>query len=1014
MRMNVCYKIVVYILFSCLFFSAKIPDVFAGNTAGSYGATHNNCAGCAWTYQNKGIRLSLYKYNGSNITYYGSVDFCSTTYFNGVLSCPSTGDYARQHEKKVGKVAYQNLSDYRASVDVWSQNAMYIETANYYQFPNYFQGEENVGNWDAIEASVEELFRLETKINTTIYDKIDSVFSISSRGVTVADLATLYITVEPTLNIGNSSGQRFYGTAYELAEYFQDGQDLTNSLNGVIYYQLPESIIARTTVGRDKYSFVGNLVALVPNTTLNHSVWEASADPVQARRTNAEKIISTAGYGINVFWFGNYITTEEIPSCTITESSDRSTYTLNVSNPSNSTIYYDIKASASDLNHYARNTTYTATFRDQSVIGKIYNSNGQEVATCSKDRSIPTCEQTCTGKSGDDLLGCAENYCQAMSTNSSQKRTCITTCGPNAPRDPEFTTCPSTDTNNGSDTECNASTTAYKETCTQATTSTYYKTECYERSTINYSNSLPVVLSPGEGFSYTPVLSGGKACEMTFEANKWKFDYAASYTDRERNTLVSILNKYNDVDQNSIWTQDLRDNYKYTSSNADIKIEITNDNDASAANRKTTKTLIPDETVNLLSNEIVVSSAGSITIPLFNSGRTTKTVFQLVKTTSSNKTSYKLPGTCMSAGDGTLYDLGPNGTCDTDNDGPYYQYFTDMRIENDTYDTKVTVSKGSSSLNVNNTCYYNTGIPISCSIAKVSNDKYELRIENKNMVSNVTYGLSTNKDSLNMQLTYSGSIIGGISLYGTVAVNGEKVATCELGSEDGSGSTCTSEYLPTDYSGIRKYCSTSWMSDTAGYSSEKDCINSCSIGANTCKNNPDVDTTDLTSVTNFCSVKANRDANGYNKATYSNSLMNEKHNIAMCINDCIDIPNTCTGITCDYLYRPISLVDPFPNNRRPGANWYGKEIYITDDLLNPVLNPSGAEPEYVITLTPSAINSINRDTDEYNSRSGKNAYLDYVYEDEDNKEGKYVSKFIHSTDEPNGGFRTYFSKIIGR
>ena len=250
-------------------------------------------------------------------------------------------------------------------------------------------------------------------------------------------------------------------------------------------------------------------------------------------------------------------------------------------------------------------------------------------------------------------------------------------------------------------------------------------------------------------------------------------------------------------------------------------------------------------------------------------------------------------------------------------------------------------------------------------------------------------------------------------------------------SSDGENKySCKRDYKPSEYDKISKYCSSHWMDDEASYSSEKDCYNTCSSGSNTCKNNPEVDTSNHLSVEAFCSIKKNRDDNGYDKANYGNPTLNEQHNIAMCINDCYtpdpepEPPESeskpeppepgekipCLGIACNYLYRPISLKDPFPNNRDAGYNWYGKEIFITDDLMNPVLN-SSAEAEYVIKLTPDRIDVINKNTDEYNNGKNKNAYLDYVYYDEDQQEGKYVSKFIHSNDENSGGFGLYFSKV---
>ena len=770
----------------------------------------------------------------------------------------------------------------------------------------------------------------------------------------------------------------------------------------------------------DGYGFVGtggaNLVKLVPSSTLIDNVWTSEDN----REKNAEKITSTDGYGIAVYWLGNYA--PQTPSCTISESSNGTTYTLNVSNPGGDTIYYDISNKTSNLRHNVRNTSYSAGFKDTTIVGKIYNSNGTEVASCSASRSIPTCEQTCGGKTGDNLLGCAEDYCQVMTDNSNDKKECITTCGYTPPGgdSKKFTNCGTYTDVDGSNTECDSSTKANKTTCDPATINNYFKTVCTDESTISYGNSLPVMLNPGLGFTYTPKVSGSKVCRMTFEAEKWKFDYAGSYTKDERDKLIVILNRYNNVSDNSIWVKDDNNVYKYKSNDANIEIQITKDNNPSAVNRYETKRLIADRTTNLLSKEIVVSSGGSVTIPLFaNGNKTNQTIFEVVQTSSSNETTYKLPGTCIKSGDGTLYDLGPSGNCETNNEGPYYEHFTNLQIKDGRYETKTDVIKTNSNLDVENTCEYtvdSSNKPVSCSIVVTdchSNkpDKAELRIENNSNL-NVSYGLSNSGYTLNgtNQLSVNSSTK---KLYGAVGLNGRIVATCskDLTVDVCNPGDCKATYKPSEYAKIRDYCESNWRNDTDSYSSEKDCYNSCSSGSNTCKNNPEVDRTDRASVEAFCSIKKNRDDNGYNKTN------DVEHNIAMCLNDCYipDPPGEddehCLGMVCNYLYRPISLKDPFPNNRDAGANWYGKEIFITDDLLNPLLN-SGSEPEYVIELTPEVIDLINKDTDSYNSGKNKNAYIDYIYNDNENKEGKYISKFIHSNDENDGGFNRYFTKVL--
>ena len=64
--------------------------------------------------------------------------------------------------------------------------------------------------------------------------------------------------------------------------------------------------------------------------------------------------------------------------------------------------------------------------------------------------------------------------------------------------------------------------------------------------------------------------------------------------------------------------------------------------------------------------------------------------------------------------------------------------------------------------------------------------------------------------------------------------------------------------------------------------------------------------------------------------------------------------------------------------------------------------------EYVIELTPDDIKAIKNNTELYNySVTGNDAYLDYIYQDNTDVNGKYYSKFI------NDEFRKNFTVISG-
>ena len=125
-----------------------------------------------------------------------------------------------------------------------------------------------------------------------------------------------------------------------------------------------------------------------------------------------------------------------------------------------------------------------------------------------------------------------------------------------------------------------------------------------------------------------------------------------------------------------------------------------------------------------------------------------------------------------------------------------------------------------------------------------------------------------------------------------------------------------------------------------------------------------------------------------------------------CIEECV---TSASGLK--YVYRPISLKDPFPNNRDAGINWFGKEHYITEDANNPSLEATG-KPEYVIKLTSKTMQEIRNQTNSYNNLgSKKDAYVDYIRADNASDNGIYYSKFINDNDVTNGGFSKYFTVI---
>lgn len=801
-------KKTILVLLMLLMLIINPIHVNANNTGGGNDSEWGDASELEWGFVGVGVRLSLYKYDGKNLNYYGFVDHCSS-YSN--LPCPKGNSY--QDTKRAGKVAHQQISDYMYTTPNWSMTS--IVSNNTDKFPD-------IGSWSSVEAYTKEYFSLNSNNKTTILEKIKNEFS-SSSNLTTSDLANIYITIEPTMRFRHKTDtieEYFYGTAYEFARYFNGAS--RSGLNNVIYYALPEYMMSQTMSGVDSNNFIGNYVKLVPTTELSRSVGTEAN-----RLANVAKITSTDGYGINVFWLGSYVTNCVITestnkldyvltlsgnttnitygisnqenkitnsklyraqssdtmiygvvkdsegnivttcslartpySCTITKNSTSDSYNLVTSGDLTNTSYgisnvkdtinnkktyvalnkdtkiygviknsdgdvlascnteripYSCTITTTDNKVYSLSMTgdlsivnygisnikdtinglnkYTSSYNDTIIYGTIKYNSGDIVATCNLEREKDTCSSTCANKEGDGLLSCAEAFCSISSTNSNEKRTCINTCGI---EEPKFSSCVSDTLKNGKDTECGNSTTSAKTTCEMATLDNYYKIVCQENSNIVFPDNLPTILKPGMSFSYSPVLSGDKICKLEFETEKWIFDYVSSYTMEEKENLLNILKKYN-------IEKVMNDNsniFKYNSSDAEIKMTISLEDDVT-----TNIKLFAYNTTNLLNDEIEIISGNSKEITVYANGIEKKlNLYELIQTTSSNKTIYNLKGICISAKDESIYDAIDNNC--NDNDTLLYEYITSRDIKPSEYDTLVQVSKPSSNLSVNNTCYY--------------------------------------------------------------------------------------------------------------------------------------------------------------------------------------------------------------------------------------------------------------------------------------------------------------------
>ena len=141
--------------------------------------------------------------------------------------------------------------------------------------------------------------------------------------------------------------------------------------------------------------------------------------------------------------------------------------------------------------------------------------------------------------------------------------------------------------------------------------------------------------------------------------------------------------------------------------------------------------------------------------------------------------------------------------------------------------------------------------------------------------------------------------------------------------------------------------------------------------------------------------------------------------------NCVNYCYYCPECSSEYVYRQVNNYNPFPKSsdsntlgynyltgdRVIGSNWVGKSEYIKRDD-NDTTSITGIHAnqnvEYVIELTPDDIKAIKNNTELYNySVTGNDAYLDYIYQDNTDVNGKYYSKFI------NDEFRKNFTVISG-
>lgn len=955
----------------------------------------------AWVYDDddKGIRITLYRYDGKTLSYQASIDV--------VNDLESSYCYAGT------KARFEYDSTDTITFTCGQNNAKTFESLGTYKDSNgktkfYFSDiDSSKTNPTWGNKLSEEIHYYFGNDNQSIMKRIKEMFNVTANE---SDLSQYYIVVEPTISFYNrTTGRFYYGTGYEFLNSDLD----TNS----------------------KYTdstYVGSLYAIQKKTIQKY------------------------------LYNGLYISTNSSKQYIYNGSTD------------GRYDYYNFINQNKNMNSIVNTSSHGITW-DEIKSKKTNQSIAHGLTVFWIGKTAMECNSTCSGKNGDELLKCAENFCSNQSnvTNSDEKAECmIDKCNY------EYTklSCSDTDTNNGNNTTCASQTKSSKETCQIVNKEKYsYKLDCTTYSNTIYPTTLPTTLMPGTGFEYQVKLYGNKTCTVTFDSELWKFNYASSYTEAEREDYLKIIEEFNRLSLSS---------YVYDSSNANISIKISEK--TNGENEPTNKTLKAEEKY-YMGSDAVTSTATTKKISSYHKNIAKTVDIKTYITDSSNGTLYNLPGVCISARDNITATEGVK--CDNGL-GPYNKYFTGIYADATTNNTETKVVHNISGMDTTNNCNYKvTDSKLSCyiTVESASGQTGDVLINNEDLVFKL-HAVTNNKDNtltynlgnsiklkgetfnnLTEKTIYKNTVTSNTDeyIYGTVT-DGTNFAYCsktvtitpnvcqfevttnssdtktikiktvndpnaeysikdstsnkwmnlqskkinsntkiivwgrvktatntsycviDFDGEETEKQTCPNLYKPTEYKKIREYCDSKWQNDTAGYSSSEDCYISCtdSNKNNSCKKL--YTCSDTVAIRQYC--KVNYQLDGYNS-------------IGNCINDC-----SCGSNGLKYYYRTISLNNPFPD-REAHYNWLGYEEYITNDIEDNTPSTNSSGPEYEIVLDSKRINEIKKHTKKYNSE-GNDAYGDFIRVDADDT-GSYKSKFIHEDDIEEGGFTTYFTYIEG-
>lgn len=737
--------------------------------------------------------------------------------------------------------------------------------------------------------------------------------------------------------------------------------------------------------------------------------------------------------------------------------------------------YYNFLAQESNTS-IVKTTSSILSHKDQLKKDNAYKASnypyGVMVFWIGQNGNIG-CKGVCNNLKGDALLKCAENYCSSLSNikDSNGKANCITnTCGYTYNK----LSCGNTNSVNGNDTTCSSKTTSSKESCQIINSENFsYKVECTTSSTTIYPTTLPTTIMPGTGFEYQVKLYGNKTCTITFDTESWKYNYAASYTNAERNNYIEAINNFNRLSLSS---------YVYKSSNANISIKI---NEKTNGDSSTTTKTLKKENEYYRGSDDVTSIYTNKNVTSFHKNIAKTLSVKTYITDSSNGTLYNLPGVCISAKDNVSVKEG--STCENGL-GPYNKYFTGIYADSTTNATETKVTHSIAGMDTTNKCNYKVADnKLSCyiTVETKSGQTGNILINNEDIVftlyavngdksKKITYNLGdTIKgkgdvfNNLQTKTIYRNTIRYNDDqiIYGTVT-DGTNYAyckkeititpnACNFEVIENSNNTKTIKLKPINNPNAEYYIkdstSNKWMYMNAKTISNNTKItiwgmvkvgnnkNYCVINFPTDENKTCTDLykpTEYSKIKNYCENNWQKDRKGYSSYNdcYTDCTNPPGKNTCKSLYTCSDIKairqyckvnyqvdgyktmgNCINDCSCGsnglkYYYRTISLNNPFPD-REAHYNWIGYEEYITNDIEDNTPSTNSSGPEYEIVLDSKRINAIKKHTKKYISE-GNDAYGDFIRASKKDT-GKYKSKFIHVDDIEEGGFSTYFTYIEG-